>query len=167
MKHVVIGSGGREHAIGWQLLREDPGAELIFVPGNGGTGALGKNIALSAADIDAVVDFAGRASPDLVVVGPEDPLEMGMVDRLEACGITAFGPTADAARIESSKGYAKQLMARHAIPTAAFDLFASATEAHRYVDRASRSLVIKADGLAKGKGAIVTVSYTHLRAHET
>jgi len=155
MRHLVIGSGGREHAIGWKLLQE-PGAEVYFLPGNGGTAGIGTNVDLDPADLDAVAAYVEEAKPDLVTVGPEDPLSMGIVDRLTELGIPVFGPTAECARIESSKVFAKTLMSRYSIPTAPYKIFDSPGEAHAYVEKAGKPLVVKADGLARGKGAIVT-----------
>jgi phosphoribosylamine--glycine ligase len=155
MKYLVIGSGGREHALGWELAREEE-SEVCFLPGNGGTPGIGPNIDVSPADTDAVVAEVERLKPGLVVVGPEDPLAMGIVDRLLATGVPVFGPTAACARLESSKIFAKTLMSRYSIPTASYEVFDSAREAHEYIDRVRKRLVVKADGLAKGKGSIVT-----------
>ena len=156
MKIAVIGSGGREHAIGWKLAQDGRDDDLYFLPGNGGTCEIGSNIEVSATDIDGVAKFAGEKSPDLIVIGPEDPLALGMADRLRQEGFTVFGPGADGARIESSKAFAKELMSRCSIPTAPFKVFTSASAAHAYIDRADRPVVVKADGLARGKGSIVT-----------
>lgn len=155
MKHVVIGSGGREHALGWKLANE-PDGEVIFMPGNGGTAGIGENIDVSPTDLDAVVSKTADVSPDLVVVGPEDPLALGIVDRLSGAGVPVFGPTAACARLESSKVFAKTLMSKYSIPTASYEVFDSAPEAHAYIDRIGKPLVVKADGLARGKGSIVT-----------
>jgi phosphoribosylamine--glycine ligase len=155
MKHLVIGSGGREHALGWKLSGEGNN-EVHFLPGNGGTCEIGANNAIEPTDIDAVTALAQQLEPDLVTVGPEDPLAMGLVDRLTEAGLTAFGPTASCARIESSKAFAKELMAKYSIPTAPFKIFSSRSQALAYVEKSSKQLVIKADGLARGKGAIVT-----------
>jgi phosphoribosylamine--glycine ligase len=155
MRHLVIGSGGREHAIGWKLIQQ-PECEVCFLPGNGGTAGIGTNVEVDPADLDAVIAYVRETKPDLVTVGPEDPLAMGIVDRIAELGIPVFGPTAECARIESSKVFAKVLMSRYSIPTAPFKIFDSATEAHAYIDKAGKPLVVKADGLARGKGAIVT-----------
>lgn len=156
MKIVVIGSGGREHAIGWKLAQDGRGDDLYFLRGNGGTCEIGSNVAISATDIDGVARFAKETDPDLIVIGPEDPLALGMADRLAGEGFTVFGPTAEGARIESSKVFAKELMSRYSIPTAPFKVFTSASAAHAYIDHVDRPVVVKADGLAKGKGSIVT-----------
>ena len=155
MKHLVVGSGGREHALGWKLKRRE-GNEVYFLPGNGGTSGLGTNVDIQPGDIEAVVSFARDLEPDLVTVGPEDPLSLGLVDRLTQLGIPAFGPTAECARIESSKAFSKELMLKCSIPTAPFKVFTSRERALAYVEKSSMSLVVKADGLAGGKGAIVT-----------
>ena len=155
MRHLVIGSGGREHALGWKLLQQ-PESEVHFLPGNGGTAGIGTNVDVAPTDLAAVAAYVEKMKPDLVTVGPEDPLAMGIVDRLTELGVPVFGPTADCARLESSKVFAKTLMSRYSIPTAPYEIFDSPTEAHAYVERTRRPLVVKADGLARVKGAIVT-----------
>jgi len=155
MKIAIVGSGGREHALGWKLAGEGEGHRLYFLPGNGGTQTLGENVQLKPDDLDGISAFAARAKPDLVVVGPEGPLVIGLADRLEGEGHLVFGPNRSAARLEGSKAFAKDLMSKYDVPTARFRVFTSPEEAHAYIDRASRGLVIKADGLAAGKGAIV------------
>jgi len=158
LKTIIVGSGGREHALGHKVLEADSDGEVTFLPGNGGTALIGSNVEIRAGDVDAVVDFCRGNPSDLVVVGPEDPLAGGISDALAAEGIRAFGPTADCARLESSKAFAKEFMARHSVPTARFELFNDSESAHAYVDRSRAQVVIKADGLARGKGAIVTRS---------
>ncbi|MFH1312991.1 MAG: phosphoribosylamine--glycine ligase [Candidatus Eisenbacteria bacterium] len=155
MRFLVVGSGGREHALGWKIAEERRDDEIYFLPGNGGTSEIGKNVDIAPTDFDRVLSFAADVSPDLVIVGPEDPLALGIVDKLEEAGLTVFGPTAQGARIEASKAFAKELMTRYSIPTAPFRVFTSEPEAHRYIDKSSKRLVIKADGLARGKGAII------------
>jgi len=155
MKHLVIGSGGREHALGWKLKQYDE-SEVYFLPGNGGTSELGTNVDLEPTDLDAVTAFASDLEPDLVTVGPEDPLALGLADTLTEAGIAVFGPTAEGARIESSKAFAKELMARNSIPTAPFKVFTSRELALEYIEKSKKPLVVKADGLARGKGAMVT-----------
>jgi phosphoribosylamine--glycine ligase len=155
MKYLVIGSGGREHALGWKLARESQ-SEVLFMPGNGGTTGVGTNVDVSPTDLEAAAAEVESLRPDLVIVGPEDPLAMGIVDRLSHIGIPVFGPTAACARLESSKIFAKTLMSRYSIPTAPYEVFDSASGAHAYVDRVRKPLVVKADGLARGKGSIVT-----------
>jgi phosphoribosylamine--glycine ligase len=155
MKIAVIGSGGREHALGWKLAREADRHQLFFLPGNGGTSSLGENVDVRPDDLDGISAFAARARPDLVVVGPEGPLALGLVDRLASEGHLTFGPELSSARLEASKVFAKELMSKYEVPTARFQVFTSSARAHAYIDRTSRRLVVKADGLAAGKGAIV------------
>lgn len=155
MKTVVVGSGGREHAVGHKVDEGGDGRELVFLPGNGGTASLGRNVDIRADDVEAVAAFCRDNPPDLVIVGPEDPLASGLADRLASEGVRVFGPTADCARLESSKAYAKEFMAENSIPTARFEIFADPADAHAYVDRRGAQVVVKADGLARGKGVIV------------
>ena len=155
MKLAIVGSGGREHALGWKLAQEDPNHRLFFLPGNGGTQELGTNLDVAATDLDGVSAFAAREQPDLVVIGPEEPLALGLADRLAGEKHLVFGPVAASARLESSKVFAKDLMSKYGVPTARYEVFTSADRAHAYIERASRRLVVKADGLAAGKGAVV------------
>jgi phosphoribosylamine---glycine ligase len=155
MKILVIGSGGREHALAWKL-RQSPDAERIFcAPGNAGTAEIGENVAIPANDLQALVRFAKENHVDLTVVGPDDPLAAGIVDLFAAEKLRAFGPTKSAARIEASKIFAKELMRAQKIPTAEANLFSDSSEALRYCEQAKFPVVIKADGLALGKGVIV------------
>jgi phosphoribosylamine--glycine ligase len=155
MKILIIGSGGREHALAWKL-RQSPHAERIFcVPGNAGTAEIAENVAIAANDFDALVRFAKENHVDLTVVGPDDPLAAGIVDLFAADKLRAFGPTKSAARIESSKIFAKELMRAQNIPTAEARTFSQSNEALRYCERLKFPLVIKADGLALGKGVII------------
>jgi phosphoribosylamine---glycine ligase len=155
MKILVIGGGGREHALTWKL-RQSPHAERIFcAPGNAGTAETGENVAISASDLQALVRFAKENRVDLTVVGPDDPLAAGIVDLFAAEKLRAFGPTKSAARIEASKVFAKELMRAQKIPTAEASIFSESIEALRYCERAKFPVVIKADGLALGKGVIV------------
>ncbi len=158
MKLLVIGNGGREHAIAWKLARS-PRIQRIFVaPGNGGT-ALDPdlaNVAISA--IPELVDFALHEKIYLTVVGPEAPLAAGVVDAFRAAGLKIFGPTRAAAQLESSKDFAKAFMVRHGIPTAAYATFTQAQDAHAYIDKCGAPIVVKADGLAAGKGVVVAQS---------
>jgi phosphoribosylamine--glycine ligase len=156
MRIFVVGSGGREHALGWKLIEENKNHELFFLPGNGGTSDIGKNVEVEATDLDGISDFAAKMKPDLIVVGPEDALAVGLVDRLTELGHVVFGPTAACARIESSKVFAKELMSKYDVPTAPYKVFTSKARAHAFIEKSSKTLVVKADGLAKGKGAIVT-----------
>ena len=155
MKIFVIGSGGREHALAWKL-RQSPHAERIFcAPGNAGTAEIAENVAIAASDLSALVRFAKENRIDLTVVGPDDPLAAGIVDLFAAEKLRAFGPTKSAARIESSKIFAKELMRTQKIPTAEARTFSDSSEALRYCEKVKFPVVIKADGLALGKGVII------------
>ena len=164
MKVLVIGSGGREHAIAWKLA-QSPKLQTVYVaPGNGGTELSPhlKNVAIT--DVKALADFAQAEKIGLTVVGPEAPLAAGVVDEFRARGLRIFGPTRAAAQLESSKAFAKDFMKRHAIPTAAYETFSDLAAAHAYVDKMGAPIVIKADGLAAGKGVVVAMSLAE--AHE-
>jgi phosphoribosylamine--glycine ligase len=164
MKILVIGSGGREHALAWKL-RQSSHAERIFcAPGNGGTADIGENVAISASDLKALVRFAKENRVELTVVGPDDPLAAGIVDLFAAEKLRAFGPTKSAARIEASKIFAKELMRAQKIPTAEASIFSDSTEALLYCGRAKFPVVIKADGLALGKGVIVAADAATARS---
>jgi phosphoribosylamine--glycine ligase len=158
MKVLVIGSGGREHAIAWKLA-QSPKLQTVYVaPGNGGT-ALSphlKNVAIT--DVKALADFAVAEKIALTVVGPEAPLAAGVVDEFRSRGLRIFGPTKAAAQLESSKAFAKDFMKRHHIPTAAYETFSDLKAAHAYVDKMGAPIVVKADGLAAGKGVVVAMS---------
>jgi len=158
MKLLLVGAGGREHALGWKIRRSPLVSELVIAPGNAGTASLGRNVPVKADDIDGQVALARAERPDLVVVGPDNPLGLGLVDRLAAAGIKAFGPTAAAARIEASKAFAKDVMQRAGIPTAAFAVVDSYAQGERWVRRHGRPMVVKADGLALGKGVVVAAT---------
>ncbi len=155
MNVLLVGSGAREHAIAWKLRQSPKLADLFVAPGNAGTAAIATNLPVKASDVDALVDTARERRVDLVIVGPEDPLSRGLADRLDAAGIPVFGPSQSAARIEASKAFSKQLMLSHGIPTAAATAFSSRVEARNYVEGLSRPVVVKADGLAAGKGVFV------------
>ena len=155
MRVLVVGGGGREHALTWQLHEDDPATTIFAAPGNPGTAKLAKNLPIAATDLDGLVDAAVANRVDLVVVGPEAPLAAGLVDRLQARGRPAFGPTAAAARLESSKAFAKTVMTEAGVPTAASATFTSVAPALEYIARHAEPLVVKASGLAAGKGAIV------------
>src|SRR5437763_8792041 len=164
MKLLVIGAGGREHALAWRLA-QSPRVQKVFVaPGNGGTATeVGlENVAL--ADVGPMIDFARRESVGLTVVGPEAPLAAGVVDAFRAAGLRIFGPTRAAAQLESSKDYAKSFMQRHGIPTAASQTFADPAHAHAYVAARGAPIVVKADGLAAGKGVVVATSLPEAHA---
>jgi len=148
---LVIGSGGREHAIGWKLGQSDEVDTVFFAPGNGGTS---NNVPISVDGLDDIVKFASEKDC-FTVVGPEAPLAMGIVDIFNEKGLKIFGPTKDAAQLESSKIWAKKFMKRNNIPTAAFEVFNDAIAAKEYVNETEHNVVVKADGLAAGKGVIV------------
>lgn len=158
MKLLVIGSGGREHALAWRLAKTS-GLQKVFVaPGNAGTAREPEIENVPLTDPAALADFAEREGIHLTVVGPEAPLAAGVVNLFRARGLKIFGPTREAAQLESSKDFAKRFMARHKIPTAAFETFTDAEAAHAYVDRQGAPIVIKADGLAAGKGVVVAMT---------
>ena len=152
MRVLVVGGGGREHALCWFLARS---ATVFCAPGNPGTAQLGRNIPLAVDDHAAILRAVGEFKIDLTIVGPEGPLAAGLVDVLSKSGHAAFGPTAAAARIEASKAWAKELMARAGVPTAASRTFTDRAQALRYIEQHREPLVVKASGLAAGKGAIV------------
>src|SRR4029077_6476805 len=155
MKILVIGSGGREHALAWKLS-QSPHAERIFcAPGNAGTAEIAENVSISIGDLETLVRFAKENRIDLTVVGPDDPLAAGIVDLFAAGKLRAFGPTKSAARIEASKIFAKELMRAQKIPTAEARTFSGSSEALRYCEKVKFPVVIKADGLALGKGVII------------
>jgi phosphoribosylamine--glycine ligase len=155
MRILVIGSGGREHALTWKL-QQSPHADRIFcAPGNAGTGEIAENIAIPAGDLPALVRFAKENRIDLAVVGPDDPLAVGIIDLFAAEKLRAFGPDKSAARIESSKIFAKELMRTQKIPTAEARTFSDSSDALHYCERLRVPIVIKADGLALGKGVVI------------
>lgn len=158
MKVLIVGGGGREHALAW-AVKQSPKVDAVFcAPGNGGTARLGKNVAISATDVDSLASFARENAIDLTVVGPEAPLMAGIVDRFEENRLRCFGPRQKAARLEGSKVFAKEFMKRHGVPTADFKVFADAGEAKKYVGERNSPMVVKADGLAAGKGVYVADS---------
>ncbi len=152
---MVVGGGGREHALAWAFRRDDPSSEVFCAPGNPGTAQLGSNIPIPADDLDGLVRAAGQYGIDLTVVGPEVPLAAGLADRLTASGHPVFGPTEAGARIEASKAFAKDIMSRAGVPTSQSATFNNADEALAYVAAHAEPLVVKASGLAAGKGAVV------------
>ncbi len=158
MNVLVIGSGGREHALAWKLARSPRVSKIFVAPGNAGTSALGENVPISASDIPALLEFARRENIELTVVGPDDTLAAGIVDVFTAAGLRIFGPTASAARLESSKAFAKDFMTRHGIPTAAAREFTDSSEAQAWCQKVSYPVVIKADGLALGKGVLIATT---------
>ncbi|HXQ49540.1 MAG TPA: phosphoribosylamine--glycine ligase [Stellaceae bacterium] len=155
MRVLVIGSGGREHALCWAIAASPLADALFCAPGNPGIADEATCVAVAATDSAGILDLCRRERIDFVVVGPETPLVMGLVDRLEEAGIAAFGPSAAAAALEGSKGFAKDLCRKHAIPTAAYERFSDAAKAESYVRARGAPMVVKADGLAAGKGVFV------------
>ena len=157
MNVLIVGSGGREHALAWKVAQSPRVSKVFVAPGNAGTGADADLENVPIDDIAALVDFAKREAVALTIVGPEAPLAAGIVDAFRAADLRIFGPTRAAAQLESSKDFAKAFMARHRIPTADYRTFTDATEAHAYVDAHGAPIVVKADGLAAGKGVVVAM----------
>ncbi|WP_310446491.1 phosphoribosylamine--glycine ligase [Thiobacillus sp.] len=159
MKILVIGSGGREHALAWKLAQSPRVSNVLVAPGNGGTATEDGLINVPFTSIPDLLEFV-RSDSDIAftVVGPEAPLAAGVVDAFRAAGLRIFGPTQAAAQLESSKDYAKQFMARHGIPTATFGTFTDTAAAHAYIDQHGAPIVVKADGLAAGKGVVVAAT---------
>lgn len=164
MKILVIGNGGREHALAWKLAQSPRASRIYVAPGNAGTALSAKLQNIAITDINALVEFALAEKIGLTVVGPEAPLSQGVVDAFLAAGLKIFGPTRAAARLESSKDFAKAFMRRHGIPTAAYASFTDAAAAHNYVRAQGAPIVVKADGLAAGKGVVVAM--TEAEAHD-
>ncbi len=165
MKVLLIGSGGREHALAWSIAQSEACKELYCAPGNAGIESCAECVDIAADDVDALVQFAQGNAIDLVVVGPEQPLVLGVVDALKKVGIPAFGPNKAAAQIEGSKGFMKDLCAKYNIPTAAYQRFHEVAPAKAFIEEQGVPIVIKADGLAAGKGVII--AETLEQAHET
>lgn len=166
MKVLIVGGGGREHALAWKA-RQSSLVERVFVaPGNAGTELEDgiENVAIGAEDIEALLDFANDNRIDLTIVGPEAPLVAGIVDRFEESGLTIFGPSARAAQLEGSKTFTKDFLARHRIPSAAYQSFTEIDAACDYVERVGTPIVVKADGLAAGKGVIIAQSQAEAAA---
>ena len=158
MRILIIGSGGREHALAWKL-KQSPGVDEIFVaPGNGGTASLAQNQSVSDGDVPALVAFAREHGVDFVVPGPELPLTLGVVDAMNAAGIPCFGPSAACARLEGSKAFAKEVMKAAGVPTAAYGVFSDKDAAKQFAVTHGAPLVIKADGLAAGKGVVIAMT---------
>jgi len=164
MNILVIGSGGREHALAWKLAQSPKAQKVYVAPGNGGTARDARLANVPITDVKALADFAEANKITLTVVGPEAPLAAGVVDEFRARGLRIFGPTQRAAQLESSKAFAKDFMKRHGIPTAFYETFTDAAAAHAYVEQHGAPIVIKADGLAAGKGVVVAMSLAE--AHE-
>ena len=164
MNILVIGSGGREHAIAWRLAQDSRVKTVYVAPGNAGTALTPILVNVAESDINRLADFAQNNDIYFTVVGPEAPLAAGIVDLFRARGLKIFGPTKAAAQLESSKDFAKAFMKRHGVPTADYETFTDAAAAHAYVDKKGAPIVIKADGLAAGKGVVVAMSLQE--AHE-
>ncbi|WP_159918119.1 phosphoribosylamine--glycine ligase [Pantoea sp. 18069] len=165
MKILVIGGGGREHALAWKLAQSPKATKVYVAPGNGGTALAGGRLEnLDLTDVVALREWAQAEKVGLTVVGPEAPLAAGVVDEFRAHGLKVFGPTKAAAQLESSKAFSKAFMARHGIPTAAYETFSDPALAHAYIDRLGAPIVVKADGLAAGKGVVVAL--TAKEAHD-
>lgn len=155
MNVLVLGSGGREHALAWAIAKSPRLDSLFVAPGNGGTATIAKNVPLDMNDADAVIGFARSENIDLVVVGPEAPLVAGVADAIRAAGIAVFGPGAQGARLEGSKSFSKEFMLAHGLPTARYKKCTSQDEAMDYLHEVGVPIVVKADGLAAGKGVVV------------
>ena len=164
MKILVIGSGGREHALAWKLHKDDPAARLFCAPGNAGTAEIAQNVPVQAEDIDGLVSWALENRPDFTVVGPEVPLCLGVVDAFAKAGLVAFGPTKAAARLEGSKAFAKEVMHAAQVPTAEAETVRSEEEARAAISRLGIPVVLKADGLAAGKGVSVCMDEQDVEA---
>ncbi|WP_310385807.1 phosphoribosylamine--glycine ligase [Roseateles sp.] len=164
MKVLVIGNGGREHALAWKLAQAERVSQVYVAPGNGGTARDPRLTNIAITDVKALADFAVEQKVVLTVVGPEAYLAAGVVDEFRARGLRIFGPTKAAAQLESSKAFAKDFMKRHNIPTAAYEVFSDVASAHAYAEAQGAPIVIKADGLAAGKGVVVAMSLAE--AHE-
>lgn len=164
MKVMVIGGGGREHALAWKIAQSPLVSKIFVAPGNAGT-ALEKrmqNVAIS--DIDALIAFAKEEAVEVTVVGPEAPLSKGVVDQFQAAGLKIFGPTQASAQLESSKDFSKAFMYKHGVPTAAYETFTDVNAAHDYIDAQGAPIVVKADGLAAGKGVVVAMTLAEAHA---
>ncbi|VUZ22874.1 Phosphoribosylamine--glycine ligase [uncultured Comamonas sp.] len=165
MKILVIGGGGREHALAWKLAQSPKATKVFVAPGNGGTALAGGKLEnLPITDVAALREWAQAEKIGLAVVGPEAPLAAGVVDEFRAHGLKIFGPTKAAAQLESSKAFSKAFMQRHGIPTAAYDTFTDPVAAHAYIDKLGAPIVIKADGLAAGKGVVVAMTLEEAHA---
>src|SRR5512132_767795 len=158
MKILVIGSGGREHAIAWRLAQSPKVSRVYVAPGNAGTAREDGLYNVNVTGIPELVKFARDEEIETTVVGPEGPLAAGVVDAFRAAGLRIFGPTKAAAQLEASKDFAKRFMQRHGIPTARYETFTDAKAAHAYLDQQGAPIVVKADGLAAGKGVVVATS---------
>ena len=159
MKVLILGSGGREHALAWAVKRSDRVTEVVCAPGNGGMAQIARCVPADLGNLDSMLGVAEAERPDLTIVGPELPLSLGIVDALRERGLRVFGPTLQAAMLETSKGFAKRFLQRHNIPTAAYAVCTSPAELEKAVDIFHPPIVVKADGLAAGKGVIICQSH--------
>ena len=159
MKVLIVGSGGREHAIATSVSKSDKVDKIYCAPGNAGIGLIAECVPIKAMDFDGITDFAKKASIDLVIVGMDDPLVGGLVDILNENGIRAFGPKKNAAILEGSKAFSKELMKKYNIPTAGYETFDDADAALKYLKGSKYPVVLKADGLALGKGVLICNTY--------
>jgi phosphoribosylamine---glycine ligase len=158
MKVLILGSGGREHALAWAVKRSERVTEVVCAPGNGGIAQIARCVPVDLKDLDAMIRLAADEQPGLTIVGPELPLSLGIVDALQQRGLRVFGPTRAAAMLESSKGFAKQFLQRHKIPTANYAVCTTAAQLDKAVEIFHPPIVVKADGLAAGKGVIICPS---------
>ena len=163
MKILVVGSGGREHAMVWKIAQSPLVDKIYCAPGNGGIASIAECVPIKAMDIEKIVQFSLDKSLDMVVVAPDDPLAAGMVDALEEAGIRAFGPTKKAAIIEGSKSFSKALMKKYGIPTAEYEVFDNSRDAVEYLKNSKYPIVVKADGLALGKGVVIAQNFEEAR----
>ena len=164
MKILVVGGGGREHAIVKKLAQSKKNPKIYVAPGNAGTEEIATNVAISVMDFDSLVDFAKKEKIDLTVVGMDDPLVGGIVDRFEAEGLRVFGPRKNAAILEGSKAFSKDLMKKYGIPTAAYENFNDPQKAIKYLETANYPIVLKADGLALGKGVLICKTFEEAKS---
>lgn len=164
MRILIVGGGGREHAIAWKCAQSPLHPTLFVAPGNAGTAALGENVPIAATDVEGLVNWVQKNAIDLTVVAQDDPLALGAVDALQACGQTAFGPTQAAAKLEWSKVWSKDFMRRHGLPTAAYAIFGEHDPAAAYLEQAPLPVVLKPDGLTAGKGVFVCATRDEAQA---
>jgi len=169
MKILIIGGGGREHALAWKIARDEQQATIYIAPGNAGTAQLGTNLPIQAEDIPGIINWAKKEKPDLTVVGPENPLCLGIVDLMQAEGFRVFGPDKNAAQLEGSKNFAKEILRSANVPTAEAGSFNEESKALSYIKSQSLPIVIKADGLAAGKGVFIcaTLQEAEQAIHQT
>ena len=167
MRILIVGSGGREHALAWKIFQSKLCDKIFCAPGNGGIEQIAECLPIPADDVSGLLDFARKEKIDLTVVGPERALELGIVDEFTKAGLKIFGPDKSAARLEASKVFSKELMAKYKVPTAAFKVFDSPDAAKKYIEAHGAPCVVKADGLAAGKGVVVAKTVDEARAAVT